>query len=163
MPMRMAISAVIGLALARPRTPSVPKRERVSVLFLSYRRPDGEGLAGARDIVHPQDGRPQAGSLDGQPDRRRVAPTGFFDPRQLTNEALARGADQNRIAGGGKPSRAFDQGQVLRHGLAESDPRIDRDPVMGHARCFGGLRTLEQKVADVLDDVAIGRAFVLVL
>jgi hypothetical protein len=27
MPMRIAVSAVIGAQLARPRTPSVPKRE----------------------------------------------------------------------------------------------------------------------------------------
>src|SRR4051812_16061313 len=121
MPMRMAVSAVIGLELARPRTPSVPKRERVIALFLSYRRPDGEGLAGAGPVMPPQDGRAEPGSLDGQPDRRRIAPAGLRDPRQLTDKALARGADEHRIARGSQPSRPFDQRQVLRHGLAKTD------------------------------------------
>src|SRR4051812_19545859 len=80
MPMRIAISAVIGLELARPRTPSVPKRERVIVLFLSYRRPDGEGLAGGPDIVHPQDGRPPPGGPDRPPDPPRGAPARVFRP-----------------------------------------------------------------------------------
>jgi len=64
----------MGAVLARPRTPSVPKRER-GIRRDSYRicRPDRESLAGAGHVVHAQDGGAMLCRLDRQPDRGRIA------------------------------------------------------------------------------------------
>src|SRR6185437_3435082 len=142
----------------RCRTVSVSSGE-----YLSHRRPDCEGLPGAGNVMHPQDGSPQPRRLDREADRRRIALAGLLDPGQAADEALARGADQHRITGRREPARAFDQRQVLLGRLAEADAGIDGDVVVGDAGDLGGLPALEQEVAYILDDVAIGRPVVLVL
>src|SRR5215831_8969682 len=121
MPMRMAISAVIGVLLARPRTPSVPKRERDIAPNLSHRLRNREGLQGPGDVVDANDGGAPAGRFDRQPDRGGIAVAGFGDSSELADEALARRSHQDRITRLGQPPRARDQGDVLLNALAETD------------------------------------------
>src|SRR5262245_34607920 len=163
MPMCMAISAVIGVLLARPRTPSVPKRERDIAPNLSHRLRNREGLAGASDVVDADDGSATPRGLDRQPDRRGIAAARLGNSGETADEAFARRAHQDRIAGIGQPRRAGDQGHVLFDALAETDAGVDGDQVARNASHLAGRGALEKKAPDVLDNVVIGRAFVLVL
>src|SRR5262245_26491307 len=113
MPMRMAMSAVMDSLLARPRTPSVPKRERDIALNLSHRLRNREGLAGAGDVVDADDGGPAPRGLDRQPDRRGIAAARLGNSREAADEAFARRAHQDRITGVGQPGGAGDQRHVL--------------------------------------------------
>src|SRR4029077_9023474 len=124
---------------------------------------DRESLAGAGHVVHAQDGGSMLGRLHGQPDRGRVSQPRLLDAGQPADEALARGADEDRIARSGETAGALDQGEVLLDALAEADARIDGDPVARHPRRLAGPGTLEQEGAHILDDVAISRTLVLIL
>src|SRR5215218_7396329 len=95
MPMRMAVSAVMGSLFARPRTPSVPKRERDIEGNLLHCRPNSESLTGRHDVVDPHDGSAPPHRLDRQPSRCRIAIGGLVHSRQLADEAFARAADQD--------------------------------------------------------------------
>src|SRR5438105_13059678 len=99
MPMRMAISAVIGSLLARPRTPSVPKRRRDIVGNLSHCRRNREGLSGGDDVMDTHDRGTPAGRLDGKPDRCRIAPARLADAGQPADQTRAPGSEQDRAAG----------------------------------------------------------------
>src|SRR5215475_3791880 len=103
MPMCMAISAVIGVLLARPRTPSVPKRERDIAPNLSHRLQNREGLQGPGDVVDANHGGAPAGRFDGQPDRGGIAAARVGDRGKLADEALARRSHQHGITRIGQP------------------------------------------------------------
>ena len=124
---------------------------------LSHCRRNREGLAGAGDVVNADDGGAAPGRLDRQPDRGGIAPARLGDAGQPADEALARRADQDRIAGIGQAAGAGDQGDVLLDALAEADAGIEGDALAGDRRRLAGLGALQQEAADLLDDVVVGR------
>ena len=67
---------------------------------------------------------------------------------QPADEALARGADQHRIAGIGQAAGAGDQGDVLLDALAEAEARIEGDAVAGDACRLAGFGALQQEARE---------------
>src|SRR6266851_3709683 len=109
------------------------------------------------------DGGAPARRLDRQPHRGRIAPARLGDAGQPADEALARRADHDWIAGIGQARRIGDQGHILLDALAEAEARIEGDTVAGDPRCLAGFGTLHQEAANLLDDVGVSRNNVLVL
>ena len=54
-------------------------------------------------------------------------------PEDRAEEALARRAEQDGSAERGEPVEAVEQREVVRHGLAEPDARVDHDLLLAHA------------------------------
>src|SRR5579885_572215 len=158
MPILMAISAVMGSELARPRTPSVPKRERdMFFLSLPHCRGNREGLASRCNGMNAHDGGSAPNRLNSQPDRGGIALRRLLDAGQLADEALARAADQDGIARFGEASGSGNQLELLRHALAEADAGIERDALLFDAGCLASHSALEQEQAYFLDDIRITR------
>ena len=88
-----------------------------------------------------------------------MPPSRSLDPRpvDLADEALARGPDHQRPPQLPQLPQPPQQLQVVLQRLAEPDPRIEPDPLLGDALRHGELQPLGEKGLDVVDDVVIAR------
>ena len=115
-------------------------------------------MAGAGDVMNADDGGAATGRLDGQPHRGRIAPARLGDPGQPADEALARRADQHRIAGiapGGRRRRSG-PGSPRRSCRSRCPDRARYGRGRSPAAWQPAARS-SRKSANLLDDVAIGR------
>src|SRR4051812_29295164 len=95
-----------------------------------YRRGHGHGLADLGDVVDAQD----PGALGGRQNRRGDGAAEAFaggGPVEAADEALARGAYHQRPAQLAQLAEAAQQLHVVGAGLAEADPGVEPDPLLG--------------------------------
>src|SRR5262245_15058525 len=106
------------------------------------------------DAEEPHPGQPvydaHRGRADGPAPRLRFAGRG-------ADEALAAGGAEHGIAGCGELPHAADELVVLGNALAEAQPGIDDDRGAVHAAVGGRGTALQERRADVRDDVAVLR------
>ncbi len=75
----------------------------------------------------------------------------------LGYEALAGGADHQRAAQLAQLAEPAQELEVVVEGLAEPDPWVEPDPLLGDAGGDGRLGPLEEERLHIVDDVAVGR------
>src|SRR4051812_49724099 len=116
----------------------------MGVTLPEYRRGHGEGLADLGDIVDAEDVGALGGGEDGGGDRAAEALIGggAVDP---ADEALARGADDERAPQPAELGEPAQQLHVVRVRLAEADPGIEPDPLLVDARGNRPLPPLRQE------------------
>ena len=71
--------------------------------------------------------------------------------------ALPRQADENRPADAADPLEPADQREVLVGGLAEADPGIEADVLLGDPRCHRDRQPILEKPRHLADDVVVAR------
>ena len=78
-------------------------------------------------------------------------------PVERADEALARRPDDDRPAELPQLAEPAQELEVVLDGLAEPDPRIDPDPLLGDPRADGDLDPLGEERLHVVDHVVVGR------
>ena len=107
--------------------------------------------------------RPAIERGDGSADRRRVRADlrGRVTERLCTENpcqgALAREADENRAADPAEPLEATDQLEVLVGRLAEPDPRVEADVILGNPGRHRDGEPFLEKAGDLLHNVVVTR------
>ena len=76
-------------------------------------------------------------------------------PVILPMKRLARGAEEDRAAQLAQLAEAAQQLEVVLDGLAEADPGIDPDPLLGDSRRDRSFHPLGEERPDVVDDVVV--------
>src|SRR3989442_6141738 len=123
-PRRSTKSGVIGLEPTVPRTPSVPKYLRV--IFISL--PHGNDVFGLFHVVHTEYVRAavQREQSEGQASGEALLHRPAGDQPQ---RRLARQAREHRNAERLELVQSPEQLEIVCHGLAEAESRIDHDAV----------------------------------
>src|SRR5215218_2008483 len=119
---------------------------------MSWNLPEDRGGYGHRlldldDVVDAENRRAVGGRQHRGGDRatQALAGVGAVDP---ADEALARGADDQRPAQLGQLRQAPQQLEIVLGGLAEADARVEPDPLLADA---GGERRLDPRREERLD------------
>lgn len=88
---------------------------------------------------------------------RNGARQGVRVAEEPSEEALARGADEHRAPEGDELVESGEELEVVLHGLAEADPRVEADPFLGDPRGHREGEPLLEEGAHVGDDVVVLR------
>ena len=107
--------------------------------------------------MHPYHLRALPQSLERDGDRARQPVGRLRRVADRADEALARGAEEDRAAEPVQEREAADQREVVRDRLAEADPRVDEDAGARDAGRLGRGDAGLEKVEDVEQHVVVGR------
>ena len=108
------------------------------------------------DVVHAEDRRAALVGLDGGRDARGQRAGGRLGVAEDPAErALAGDADQHRPAEGDDLAEPPEELEVLLHGLAEAEARVEADPLLRDARVDGEPEPLLEEGGDVAGDVVV--------
>src|SRR2546426_5907912 len=141
-----------------PSYSSIPApRRRPNVGFSSQSSTrDRQGIPGGGDVVHAKHRR---APLEGQNARRQRArePIAFRPAGESPDKPLARDADHDRASDRDDLVQAAQELEVVVEGLAEADPGVEPDSLLGDSLTDRKLEPLLQKGLDLRHDVLIGR------
>jgi hypothetical protein len=110
------------------------------------------------NVMDAEDGRAALIGLDGSRDARRERPRRRLRVAEDSSEGtLAGEADQNRPAELHDHPEPPEKLEVLEDGLAEAEPGIEADPLLGDARIDGEAEAFLQEGGDLLGHVVVRR------